>query len=42
MELLGKYGKWKGKCSTLLARGAGMHQDLEQSETERGQVEVCA
>ena len=38
--VLGKYGKLKGKFSALLARSAGMHRDLEQSGTERSQIEV--
>ena len=39
-EMVGKYGKVKGKFTTLSARAAEMHRDLEQSETKRGQVEV--
>ena len=40
-EVVGKYGKLKGKFTTLSARAAEMHRDLEQSETKRGQLEVC-
>jgi len=39
-EVLGKYGKLKGKLSTLLAKSAEMRRDLEKSGTKRSQIEV--
>ena len=41
VEVVGKCGKLKGKFTTLSARAAEMHRDLEQSETKSGQIEVC-
>ena len=38
--VVGKYGKLKGKFTTLLAKSAEMHRDLEKSGTKRGQIEV--
>lgn len=41
VEALGRYGKLKGKFTTLLAQSAEMHRDLEQSGSKRSQIEVC-
>lgn len=35
-----RYGKLKDKYSTLLAKSAETHRDLEQSGTKRGEMEV--
>lgn len=37
-----KYGKLKGKHSSLLVKSAEMDRDLEQSETKRSEIEVRA
>ena len=40
VKALGKHGKLKEKFTTLLAKSAEMHRDLEQSGTKRSQIEV--
>jgi chromosome segregation ATPase len=39
-EVVGKYGKLKGKCSALLAKSAEIHRDLERSGTKVTEMEV--